>query len=224
MKIQLILILFFLLSGKVYSQSILTDSLKIGFCNLDSTIGIQIFPENILSENYKIIVTGNESFANKKTAIELFWHSSLIDGIYCVIISPKQIYLRSEHNNPNPDFLYWVTDINKEQFDLIIKNFINSPTSNLLELKNENSPFQTYTFDYEIENYVNDKWENHLYKNFKTIITSINSAILSTGQEINIPKKEKLERNSIRLVVNIEEYTTLSDIKELESDTITFIE
>jgi hypothetical protein len=51
--------------------------------------------------------------------VRLFWSSNCNDGHYILTVTPEQIFLSSGHDNPNPNFLFWVMDISKEQYSAI---------------------------------------------------------------------------------------------------------
>jgi hypothetical protein len=53
--------------------------------------------------------------------IKLSWTSACNDGDYILTITPEQIFFSSGHENPNPNYLFWVADISRTQFDLIAK-------------------------------------------------------------------------------------------------------
>jgi hypothetical protein len=47
----------------------------------------------------------------------IFWNDSpSIDGSFILVIHPKQIFLRSSHDNPNPNKIYWFSSISTEQY------------------------------------------------------------------------------------------------------------
>ena len=47
----------------------------------------------------------------KSKVIEIDWNSSCTDGRFILVVTPEQIYMRSGHNNPNPNRFYWVLPI-----------------------------------------------------------------------------------------------------------------
>ncbi len=51
--------------------------------------------------------------------IGFYWTSRCDDGYYILTVTPEQIFFSTGHENPNPDFLYWVMDIRKKQFQFI---------------------------------------------------------------------------------------------------------
>ena len=58
-----------------------------------------------------------------KKAFEIHWNSSCIDGAYYLTITPMQIYLTSAHENPNPNMLFGVLNIDKISSKQIINGF-----------------------------------------------------------------------------------------------------
>jgi len=48
----------------------------------------------------------------------LFWNDTpYIDGDFVLVIHPTQIFLRSMHNNPNPNHVYWLAALSEEQYE-----------------------------------------------------------------------------------------------------------
>jgi hypothetical protein len=43
------------------------------------------------------------------------------DGDFILVVHPTQLFLRSAHNNPNPNFVYWVEQITEGQYTRIAK-------------------------------------------------------------------------------------------------------
>jgi hypothetical protein len=43
-----------------------------------------------------------------------------IDGDFNFVVHPTQVFLVSSHNNPNPNFVYWVCAITKDQYAAIV--------------------------------------------------------------------------------------------------------
>lgn len=44
-----------------------------------------------------------------------------IDGDFILVVHPKQLFLRSGHNNPNPNYVYWVDQLSEEQYARLVK-------------------------------------------------------------------------------------------------------
>ncbi|RYZ96152.1 MAG: hypothetical protein EOP47_24440 [Sphingobacteriaceae bacterium] len=62
-----------------------------------------------------------------KRPIEFYWHSTCNDGSYILTVTPEQIFFSSSHDNPNPNFLFWVISINASQFLQIQKGLQQNP-------------------------------------------------------------------------------------------------
>lgn len=77
--------------------------------SLDGLVGFRYFDDENGEKNSK--------------AIEIYWNSSCIDGSFHLVITPEQIYLRSGHNNPNPNRFYWVLPIDKLVYKSIENTF-----------------------------------------------------------------------------------------------------
>ena len=44
-----------------------------------------------------------------------------IDGDFMLVVHPKQLFLRSGHNNPNPNYVYWVAEVSEAQYTELVK-------------------------------------------------------------------------------------------------------
>jgi hypothetical protein len=44
-----------------------------------------------------------------------------IDGDFMLVVHPKQLFLRSGHNNPNPNYVYWVEQLSEGQYTQLVK-------------------------------------------------------------------------------------------------------
>ena len=50
----------------------------------------------------------------------IFWNDRLaIDGDFILVIHPTQLFLRSSHDNPNPDLIYWFSSLSPAQYKAI---------------------------------------------------------------------------------------------------------
>lgn len=63
----------------------------------------------------------NDQGNSKK--LEVSWNSVCTDGSYLMVITPEQIYLRSGHENPNPNRFYWVLAIDNLTYTNILRSF-----------------------------------------------------------------------------------------------------
>jgi hypothetical protein len=198
------------LTMRLYSQIVDTDSLKIVKSHMDSIYKVQVIPDNVLTGEFDLLITGFEKESNKKintNIIEISWSSMYVDGRYILVITPRQIYLRSSHDNPNPNFLYWVTASSNKQFELI-KHYLEKQTDNgIRNYSSENSTCLTYFFDKaEIEKYKRNNWTNKRFDNFLTLMNLINEPLEENGEQILIPSRNDFDNNKIlRLVIDIYE-------------------
>jgi hypothetical protein len=44
-----------------------------------------------------------------------------IDGDFVLVVHPQQLFLRSSHNNPNPNYVYWVEQLSEGQYTQLVK-------------------------------------------------------------------------------------------------------
>ncbi len=219
---KLILILLFGLICRITIGQEL-DSLRFAYCEYDSINAFDFFPVDVLVGDFDIIITGNHK--GKKEQLEIGWFSSCIDGTYSLIVTPRQMYLRSHHCNPNPNYLYWLENSDSRKYKLI-KEYLNKSK----DFKYCNAQYRNdyiYSFEnYLEEEYVNEEWEDKMYENLNILIAEINEAIKLTGEEIKIPSKKYLMNNHVRLLVDKEEVNSQINILNLEqvSDSLIFLE
>jgi hypothetical protein len=43
-----------------------------------------------------------------------------IDGNFILVLHPKQVFLRSAHDNPNPNYVYWVERLSERQYAQLV--------------------------------------------------------------------------------------------------------
>jgi hypothetical protein len=177
---------------------------------MDSIYKVQVIPDNVLTGEFDLLITGFEKDSNKKintNILEISWTSMYVDGRYILVITPRQIYLRSSHDNPNPNYLYWLTTTSDKQFELI-KQYLEIQTDNgICNYSSENSTCLTYFFDKaKIEKYKRNNWTNKRYDNFLTLMKLINQPLLKDGENILIPSRNDFNNSKIlRLVFDIYE-------------------
>ena len=44
-----------------------------------------------------------------------------IDGDFMLVVHPTQLFLRSGHNNPNPNYVYWVEQLSEDQYTKLVR-------------------------------------------------------------------------------------------------------
>jgi hypothetical protein len=81
-------------------------------------------PHACLSDSVDAILFQNKTLLKvdpDNRPIEFYWSSRCIDGEYILTVTPQQIFFSTGHENPNPNFLFWIMDISKKQFQFISK-------------------------------------------------------------------------------------------------------
>lgn len=150
------------------------DSTKLAQEVRDTVDGEIVYsvPSDLLSGKYKYIYF--PCFFDKN-AQYFHWDSWLIDGRYYLLFTPMQMVLFSHHENPNPNWVYWVAPISREQYELLRKA---GPI-----------PFDDYLLE---------KNKPYLYKNFTKLLKRINRKM--GDHPFYIPtKKEFEEAHVVRL-------------------------
>lgn len=198
------------MTSHLYAQMIDKDSLRILYAQFDTIEKYQFIPTNALHDNYDLLIIGFEydtiKVTNKKS-IEISWPSLYIDGRYHLVITPKQIYLRSGHDNPNPNYLYWMTNINGNQFCLIKAYFNSQRIKQLENITIDNSYRQSFFFiNFKKEKYLKNDWTNMRYDNFVKLVDLINKPLKSSNNNILIPNRVDFDKiKPLRLVFGLEE-------------------
>jgi hypothetical protein len=133
-------------------------------------------------------------------------------------ITKRQIYLRSEHNNPNPNYLYWFANITEEQYKIIEKKitadkdlFDEEPSDynwykNLYykRFKSEREIPKKWTKKKHVKYYKD--WLDKKYKNTDDLISFFDNG-LTVNQIIPFLTKDDFEMiNSVRLAFSVEDY------------------
>jgi hypothetical protein len=199
-------LVFGLIVCNATGQTTSLDSLRFAYCEYDSVNRITVFPENSLTSDFDIIITGfNKEETDNKSMIEISWFSSYIDGTYCFVITPRQMYLRSHHNNPNPNYLYWLKKSDSLNYKLIKKHFDSSKQFESVNIRSRTGQIYSFTNHLD-EYYVNDNWENKMYENLNYLILEINEAIEQTERKIELPSEKQLWQTSVRLLIDKREY------------------
>lgn len=123
------------MKAKFFISILLTLCLHISFSQLPPKLiikkvinkgGYDYIPLSYLSDSTDGIIYTFREIGKVKTTNKIFkihWNSRCIDGTYNLTITPLQIYLTSSHENPNPNMLYWVLNIDSLTFDQIVKGF-----------------------------------------------------------------------------------------------------
>ncbi|MBK9247529.1 MAG: hypothetical protein IPM69_05315 [Ignavibacteria bacterium] len=150
------------------SQEKNPDSLRVLYAEYDSITHTQIIPLNALKNGYDVLVLWY-SFGNENEC-SISWPADEIDGQYSLVINPKEMYLRTCHENPNSPYLYWIDGIQPSQYEILKTQY-----------KKRKLEFHNYKRDKETR----DGWTDNCYQNFKTLMKKINTIL--KNQKIEIP-------------------------------------
>ena|GEM_PF-1967590 len=134
----------------------------------------------------------------RKTRITICWPAPLDDGDRCLTITRRQIWLTSTHNNPNPNYFYWFTNITDEQYRMI-ERWINGKARLFTEYTWSSGFSRTlYYRRYIPEDSLPDDWSQEVleryraaaddvhYANTVKLLEMINRG-MPTGKRIAIP-------------------------------------
>lgn len=98
------------------------DNLKVFKVKFDSINKASIIPDSVFSMQLDILqltYPGDTTESKEKYGYEIWWPSFYNDGSLVLTITKRQIYLRSGHNNPNPNHLYWFVNITDKQYKIV---------------------------------------------------------------------------------------------------------
>ncbi len=144
------------------------DSLRVLYAEYDTVTHTQIIPLNALQNGYDVLVLWY-SF-DKENECEISWPAVRIDGSFSLVINPKEMYLRTHHENPNSPYLYWIVGIQPLQYEILKTHY-----------KKRKLEFNNYKKDKETR----DGRTDNSYQNFKTLMKKINTIL--KNQPIEIP-------------------------------------
>ncbi|MBC6612175.1 hypothetical protein H8B15_14700 [Hymenobacter sp. BT507] len=156
-----------------------------------------------------------EKVSPDNRTIELSWNTICNDGSYILTITPEQIFFSSGHDNPNPNELYWVIEIDKSQFDAINKGIRRNPPVNFynLSIPRNDSLFQPqnsyryYEDKYQDSCTIPQEWNEKTEKYFATCCDKmiykqliIYSAILNSylSGKVNSIKFPNVNRDNVK--------------------------
>lgn len=98
--------------------------------------------------------------------MELYWISPCNDGYYNLFISPEQIWFTSMHDNPNPNFLFWVMDIDSMVYHKLLNTLQKAPKG--FARQNQKSDFLCY-YDSSFQTGVQipEDWNDSIRRDFE---------------------------------------------------------
>ncbi len=134
----------------------------------------------------------------------LSWPAPFIDGDLELVISARQIWLRSVHDNPNPNELFWYADISREQFSgvgMMLKLYGNEfgehereyGSTRFLEwLKPLPQQPQPDAWSDEMIARHTEDFKESRYRNAQKLVEMINGT-LAPGAQIRFPERRELD-------------------------------
>jgi hypothetical protein len=137
-----------------------------------------------------------------------------------LVINPRQIFIKTQHDNPYPDFLYWFTDIDTAQYRMILDHMIPPDKTRFADSTNIYSDYYLLYFevfvkeaslpahwsDKEISKHSMD-YRKKLYTNLCALIRTFNVILASNVNEIKVPdQKEFIRIKPVRIVYFMEQF------------------
>lgn len=200
----IIIIFFFIVSLNLIAQ---TKSKYIFVKTIDKKNYFYI-PQYAFSDSVNGVIYQDKTLSKvalHKKSFSFFWNSICNDGSYYLTITPEQIYFSSGHNNPNPNYLFWVINITNSQSQLLKKTFFKQ-TPEGFSKNAEYNPI--YYFD---EKYVDtfsipENWtdsilkiesiycENQIKTQLVRYFSLINSYIKEPSEKINFLENKKVRQ------------------------------
>lgn len=104
----------------VFFWTLINLSIHLPALSEDSIAALPILPKDVFSrKGVPDPCPHIESSMPKRYMI--FWNDfPAIDGGFVIVIHPKQVFLRSTHDNPNYDRVYWLSALSVFQYDALI--------------------------------------------------------------------------------------------------------
>ncbi|WP_348799015.1 hypothetical protein [Flavobacterium adhaerens] len=208
-QITIILLLVIIYSKIGHAQNKSEGQIIIS-AKQDSIHRVAIIPDDIFHQKVDVLLLTSATDTTSSRAnlgYEIRWPSPSIDGSLVLTITKHQVYLRSSHDNPNPNYLYWFTNISDVCYTTIDK-IIKSDTR-MFEKTNANSYLFTHLYykKFKPEKKISKKWtdlnkEQYLqdclqkrYENLVNLVTFINKE-LPKNQTIPLFSKEDFENET----------------------------
>lgn len=218
---QTLTILTFLILCKVASAQDSFDNLKVFKAKFDTINKASIIPDSIFSMYIDILhlTFPTDTIESKeKYGYEIWWPSTYNDGSLVLTITKRQIFLRSGHNNPNPNHLYWFINITGDQFK-IIEDKINTDKTLFKQEPSEYTWYKQLFYNkYKSEKGIPKKWTkkkeesyykdwlDKKYKNTDDLISFFDNG-LSVDNIIPFVTKNDFEKNKpVRVAFSEEDY------------------
>ena len=195
--------------------------LKVFKAEFDSANKASIIPDSIFLMQVDILhltFPADTIESKEKYGYEIRWPSTYIDGSLVLTVTKRQIYLRSGHDNPNPNYLYWFSNITDEQYKIIERKIIADKDLFSVEPSDYNWYKQLYYKKFKSEKGIPKKWTkkkqdkyykdwlDKKYKNTDDLISFFDNG-LTVNQIIPFLTKDDFENNyAVRIAFSEEDY------------------
>ena len=207
-KALFLLFLFFTMIG--FAQKKQMVKIKPIIASYDSIDHAEIVPDNLFSVNPDAMIIPRHYLSKKQDnpafIFEIFWPAPYIDGDCKLTINQRQIVLTTGHENPNPNYLYWFTNISPLQFQNIVKKLNSS--HNFFSSNNGRYRFnrQLHYKNFTPELPLPDKWtkkqlqihnndfEKKMYGNTLNLISIFNSDV-SPNNQVKFPSFQDFKKH-----------------------------
>jgi len=171
--------------------------IKLIYAKWDSTIKAPVVPDNIFSSHAGGLVMSPRQSKVKdqpKYYLDISWEAPSIDGHFILTVTKKQVILTSGHENPNPNYLFWFTNIDEHTYEQIVRNVEEAK-------KSFDEQYLEYFYGRQIEfkyfvpgrkQWSDSDRENKMCINAKKLIALFNKG-LKRDERIVFPNRKELE-------------------------------
>jgi len=167
-------------------------------------------PKGALANSVEGVVYQDKTLRNvlvKNRPIQLYWSSICNDGYYNLTITPEQIFFWSSHDNPNPNYLFWVISIDRNRYEIIREGLAKNTPKNLLNLSKVvqapgmfiDKSTASYRDKFRDLNSIPDNWpgskraaycEAQVKNKLEAYFTLLNSYISDSHKKLAYPKSD----------------------------------
>ena len=180
------------------------------------TDGYIYIPKSALDDKFDAILIAikkSGTMSNQRNKFEFWWNSLCNDGYYNLTITPRQIYFHSSHDNPNPNYLYWVINIDSIQYRAIrerLKSQVPKGFSNQTKYYEHSYVFHDDKFKdtFNIPNEWNSEKEKQfdaycqkqIEQQLKRYFSILNDFIEDDNKKLKLPGKDEIEQIKPKLL------------------------
>lgn len=161
-----------------------------------------VWADSVVGVIYQLKIDKNTNFDERP--IKLYWISVCNNGYYDLTITPEQIFFSSSHDNPNPDYLFWVIDIDRLQYQQIQKGLKQKPPVGFEDLSKNYGESLIVFYDKKFKDTLSipNEWNDDIAQQrdiycksqtngqIKKYFSIINSYITKPIKKVSIPVSE----------------------------------